>query len=47
MVLLKQHALQDQATRRKWFEVVTLNIYCFHVNLIILVNAGEEMCHKL
>ena len=30
--LLKQNALQtSQATKRKWFNVVTLNICCFHI----------------
>jgi len=24
------HCRQSQATRRKWFKVVKLNIYCFH-----------------
>jgi len=41
--LLKQDALyrQDQATRRKSFNVVTLNICCFHT-FEIFVKAREE-----
>jgi len=37
---------KGQATRRKWFNVVTLNIYCFHV-FKIFVKAREEMRQKL
>jgi len=37
---------QGQATRRKRFKFVTLNIYCFHT-FKTFVNAKEEMCQKL
>jgi len=37
---------QGQATRRKRFKFVTLNIYCFYT-FKIFVNAKEEMRQKL
>jgi len=37
---------QGQATRRKRFEFVTLNIYCFYT-FKTFVNAEEEMHQKL
>jgi len=46
--LLKQDALcrLGQATRRKWFNVVALNICCFHI-FKMFVKAREEMRQKL
>jgi len=35
-----------QATRAKWFVVVTLKIFCFHL-FRIFMNAREEMSQNL
>jgi len=42
----KMRCRQGQATRRKRFKFVTLNIYCFYI-FKTFVNAKEEMRRKL
>jgi len=46
MFIEARYVAGKQATRRKWFVIVTLQVFCFHI-FKIFKKAREEMSQNL